>query len=73
MGIEKTNCDLWPGLLCGHLHGYAIAQLIQQLSDNLLRRARFYNPTPDGHKYLAEESARYRQGTGAVVRIMGFA
>ena len=28
---------------------------------------------PDGRKHLAEESARYRQVTGAVARIMGFA
>ena len=46
MGTEKTKSDLLPGtldmlvlliLLRGHLHGYAIAQLIQQLSDDLLR------------------------------------
>ena len=43
---EKTKADLLPGtldmlvlqiLMRGHLHGYAIAQLIQQLSDDLLR------------------------------------
>src|SRR5262249_31719966 len=42
----KAKADLLPGtldmlvlklLLRGHLHGYAIAQLIQQLSDDLLR------------------------------------
>jgi len=37
------------------------------------RRARFYKLTPDGRKHLADESARYRQVTGAVARIMGFA
>ena len=46
MGAEKSKADLLPGtldmlilkiLLRGHLHGYAIAQLIQQLSDDLLR------------------------------------
>ena len=37
------------------------------------RRARFYKLTPDGRKHLAGESARYRQVTGAVARIMGFA
>ena len=46
MGAEKTKTDLLPGtldmlvlkiLIRGHLHGYAIAQLIQQLSDDLLR------------------------------------
>ncbi len=46
MGREKPKADLLPGTLDmlvlktltrGHLHGYAIAQLIQQLSDDLLR------------------------------------
>ena len=46
MGTEKPKADLLPGTLDmmvlniltrGHLHGYAIAQLIQQLSDDLLR------------------------------------
>lgn len=112
MGTEKPKADLLPGtldmlvlkiLMRGYLHGYAIAQLIQQLSDDLLRveegslypalqrlelngwiegewglsannrRARFYKLTPDGRKHLAEELARYRQVTGAVARIMGFA
>ena len=112
MGTEKPKADLLPGtldmlvlkiLMRGHFHGYAIAQLIQQLSGDLLRveegslypalqrlelngwiegewglsannrRARFYKLTPDGRKHLAAESARYRQVTGAVARIMGFA
>jgi hypothetical protein len=46
MGPERPKADLLPGtldmlvlkiLMRGHLHGYAIAQLIQQLSDDLLR------------------------------------
>ena len=46
MGTDKPKADLLPGtldmlvlkiLMRGHLHGYAIAQLIQQLSDDLLR------------------------------------
>src|SRR5258707_1795618 len=46
MGTEKPKADLLPGTLDmlvlkiltrGRLHGYAIAQLIQQLSDDLLR------------------------------------
>src|SRR5471030_1375108 len=46
MGTEKPKADLLPGTLDmmvlkiltrGHLHGYAIAQLIQQLSVDLLR------------------------------------
>jgi PadR family transcriptional regulator, regulatory protein PadR len=112
MGVDKNKAELLPGtldmlvlkvLINGHLHGYAIAQLIRQLSgDQLLieegslypalqrlelngwiegewglsannRRARFYKLTPDGRKHLASESARYKQITGAVARIMGFA
>lgn len=46
MEAAKEKSDLLPGtldmlvlkiLMSGHLHGYAIAQLIQQLSDDLLR------------------------------------
>ena len=46
MGATKEKSDLLPGtldmlvlkiLMSGHLHGYAIAQLIQQLSGDLLR------------------------------------
>jgi PadR family transcriptional regulator PadR len=112
MGTQKPKADFLHGtldmlvlniLMRAHLHGYAIAQLIQQLSDDPLRaeegtlypalqrlelngwiegewglsannrRARFYKLTRDGRKHLAEESARYRQVTGAVARIMGFA
>ena len=112
MGTEKPKSDLLPGTLDmlvlktltrGPLHGYAIAQWIQQVSDDLLRveegslypalqrlelnawiegewglsankrRARFYRLTADGRKHLQAESARYRQVTGAVARIMGYA
>jgi PadR family transcriptional regulator PadR len=46
MGKEKHKSDLLPGTLDmlvlrtltrGHLHGYAIAQLIQQLSEDILQ------------------------------------
>jgi transcriptional regulator len=46
MGADRNKNDLLPGtldmlvlkiLMSGHLHGYAIAQLIQQLSGDLLR------------------------------------
>jgi len=37
------------------------------------RRAGFYKLIRDGRRHLAEESARYRQVTGAVAPIMGFA
>ena len=87
----------------GVLHGYAITQLLRQLSGDILqveegslypalqrlelngwiegewgmssnnRRARFYKLTPDGRKKLASETSRYREMTGAIARVMGFA
>src|SRR5579885_2894179 len=107
MGTDKPKSEVLPGTLDmmvlkilthGHLHGYAIAQLIQQLSEDLLRveegsrypalqrlelngyiegtwglssnnrRARFYKLTADGRKQLNEETAKYRQVTGAIAR-----
>jgi hypothetical protein len=55
MGTDKSKADLLPGTLDmmvlkiltrGHLHGYAIAQLIQQLSDDLLRVQVTPKPAP---------------------------
>ena len=46
MGTEKTKADLLPGtldmlvlkiLMRGHMHGYAIAQRIQQISRDVLQ------------------------------------
>lgn len=104
--------DLLPGTLDmlvlktltrGTLHGYAIAQHLRQLSEDVLqveegslypalqrlelngwiegewglsssnRRARFYKLTAGGRKKLASETARYRQMTGAIARVMGTA
>jgi PadR family transcriptional regulator, regulatory protein PadR len=85
----------------GSLHGYAIAQLLRQLSEDILqveegslypalqrlelhgwidgewgvssnnRRARFYKLTAGGRRKLASETARYREMTGAIARVMG--
>ncbi len=104
--------DLLPGTLDmmvlktltrGAFHGYAIAQLLRQISDDILqveegslypalqrlelngwiegewgvsannRRARIYKLTADGRKQLAAETARYRQMSGAIARVMGLA
>ncbi len=104
--------ELFPGTLDmmvlktltrGTLHGYAIAQRLRQLSEDVLqveegslypalqrlelngwvegewgqsannRRARFYKLTAEGRKALASETARYRQMTGAIARVMGMA
>lgn len=104
--------DLLPGTLDmmvlktlsrDSLHGYAIAQRLRQLSEDILqveegslypalqrlelngwiegdwgmstnnRRARFYKLTPEGRKKLAAETARYREMSGAIARVMGIA
>ena len=87
----------------GTLHGYAIAQLLRQVSEDILqveegslypalqrlelngwiegewgvssnnRRARFYKLTADGRKKLTSETARYREMTGAIARVMRLA
>ena len=76
--IQQTSNDvlrveegsLYPALQRLELNGWIEGEW--GLSANN-RRARFYKLTPDGRKHLARESARYRQVTGAVARIMGFA
>ena len=104
--------DLLPGTLDmmvlktltrGPLHGYAIAQRLRQVSEDVLqveegslypalqrlelngwvegewglsannRRARFYKITAAGRKSLTAETARYRQMTGAIARVMEMA
>lgn len=85
------------------LHGYAIAQRLRLLSEDVLqveegslypalqrlelngwiegswglsannRRARFYELTADGRKALAAETAKYRQMSRAIARVMGLA
>ena len=76
MGTEKNKADLLPGtldmlvlkiLMSGHLHGYAIAQLIQQLSDDLLR-------VEEGSLYPALQKLELNGGSlanGACRRITG--
>jgi len=112
MGTDKARNELLPGTLDmlvlktlthGHLHGYAIAQLLQQISGDVLqveegslypalqrlelngwiegtwglssnnRRARFYQLTPAGRKKLIADTARYKQMTGAIFRVLGIA
>ena len=87
----------------GTFHGYAIAQLLRQVSEDILqveegslypalqrlelngwvdaqwgislnnRRARFYTLTAAGRRKLESETARYREMTGAIARVMGIA
>ena len=68
--LEVEEGSLYPALQRLELNGWIDGEW--GLSANN-RRARFYRLTQDGRKHLAEESARYRQVTGAVARIMGFA
>ena len=68
--LRVEEGSLYPALQRLELNGWIEGEW--GLSANN-RRARFYKLTPDGRKHLADESARYRQVTGAVARIMGFA
>ena len=68
--LRVEEGSLYPALQRLELNGWIEGEW--GLSANN-RRARFYKLTPDGRKHLAGESARYRQLTGAVARIMGFA
>ena len=68
--LQIEEGSLYPALQRLELNGWIEGEW--GLSANN-RRARFYKLTPDGRKHLAAESARYRQVTGAVARIMGFA
>ena len=62
--------SLYPALQRLELNGWIEGEW--GLSANN-RRARFYKLTPEGRKTLAAETARYRQMTGAIARVMGLA
>src|SRR5436305_14844609 len=67
--LRVEEGSLYPALQRLELNGWIEGEW--GLSANN-RRARFYKLTADGRKHLTEESARYRQVTGAVARVMGF-
>ena len=62
--------SLYPALQRLELNGWIEGEW--GLSANN-RRARFYTLTAAGRKMLASETARYRQMTGAIARVMGLA
>ena len=62
--------SLFPALRRLEQKGWIEGEWGQSASN---RRARFYTLTSDGRKHLNAEATRYRQVTGAVARIMGFA
>src|SRR6266481_8063590 len=68
--LQVEEGSLYPALQRLELNGWIEGEWGVSANN---RRARFYKLTPDGRKHLAGESARYRQVTGAVARIMGFA
>ena len=68
--LQVEEGSLYPALQRLELNGWIEGDW--GLSANN-RRARFYKLTADGRKHLNQESIRYRQVTGAVARIMGFA
>ena len=70
MGTDKNRADLLPGtldmlvlkiLMSGHLHGYAIAQLILQLSDDLLRRSEVLRRWSESIAGLNQTAHIYRE------------
>ncbi len=62
--------SLYPALQRLELNGWIEGEW--GVSSNK-RRARFYKLTADGRKKLVSETARYREMTGAIARVMGMA
>jgi PadR family transcriptional regulator PadR len=62
----------------GEMHGYEIANAIQQVSEDVLqvgvtagnRRARYYQLTAAGRKQLHTEMAQYQRVSGAIQKIL---
>src|SRR5258706_6259326 len=68
--LQVEEGSLYPALQRLELNGW-IGGAWGVSSHN--RRARFYDLTADGRKKLAAETERYREMTGAIARVMGFA
>jgi transcriptional regulator len=68
--LQVEEGTLYPALQRLELNGWIEGEW--GLSSNN-RRARFYKLTPGGRKKLASETARYREMTGAIARVMGMA
>jgi transcriptional regulator len=68
--LQVEEGTLYPALQRLELNGWIEGEW--GLSSNN-RRARFYKLTPSGRRKLASETARYREMTGAIARVMGMA
>jgi PadR family transcriptional regulator, regulatory protein PadR len=68
--LRVDEGSLYPALQRLELNGWIEGEWGLSASN---RRARFYTLTSEGRKHLNAEATRYRQVTGAVARIMGFA
>ncbi len=56
----------------GPLHGYGIAQRIQQVSeDDNNRKAKYYSLTRSGRKQLASEAKSWERMAGMIARLLG--
>ncbi len=68
--LDVEEGSLYPALQRLELNGWIEGEW--GLSANN-RRARFYRLTPAGRKQLQAEAEKYRQMTGAIARVMGWA
>lgn len=68
--LQVEEGSLYPALQRLELNGWIEGEWGVSANN---RRARFYKLTPDGRKKLAAETARYREMTGAIARVMGMA
>ncbi len=68
--LQVEEGSLYPALQRLELNGWIDGEW--GLSANN-RRARIYTLTAAGRKQLANETARYRQMSGAIARVMGLA
>ena len=68
--IQVEEGSLYPALQRLELNGWIDGEWGLSAHN---RRARFYKLTPSGRRKLAAETARYREMSGAIARVMGMA
>ena len=68
--IQVEEGSLYPALQRLELNGWIDGEWGLSVHN---RRARFYKLTPSGRRKLAAETARYREISGAIARVMGMA
>jgi transcriptional regulator len=68
--LKVEEGSLYPALQRLELNGWIEGEWRPSPNN---RRARFYKLTKEGRKKLASETARYKEMTGAIARVMGLA